>query len=220
MVRFVEDDETGDESEHSGLAPVIPLFAPRGDAGARGDAPAVATPVHERAGRDHGGRAQPDRDHVEQMLVKRLRTRQLSVREARGIAREQGLTDDLVDEVVEAFVDRGYLDDARLAEQLVHAAVGRKGHGRTMIAQTLSRRGIAADTVDAALAELPDDDAERALDFARQKARSMGSLDRDAALRRLHGQLARRGFPGSVAMTAARTALAEAGIGASTVRFR
>ena len=74
--------------------------------------------------------------------------------------------------------------------------------------------------VDAALDELPDDEAERALDFARQKARSMGSLDRDAAVRRLHGQLARRGFGGSMAMTAVKQALDEAGVGSSTVRFR
>jgi regulatory protein len=73
---------------------------------------------------------------------------------------------------------------------------------------------------DAALAELPDDDADRALDFARTKARSMSSLDRDTALRRLVGQLSRRGYGGSVAMTAARQALDENGSGGSGVRFR
>jgi len=79
---------------------------------------------------------------------------------------------------------------------------------------------ISREVVDAALDELPDDEAERALDFARQKARSMGSLDREAAVRRLHGQLSRRGFGGSMAMTAAKQALDEAGVGASGVRFR
>lgn len=155
-----------------------------------------------------------------QALVKRLRTRQLSAKEARGLLAELGLDTDRVEVVIADFESRGYLDDARLSEQLVYAATSRKGQGRRAIAQTLSGRGIPRDVVDAALAELPDDEAERALEFARQKARSMGSLDRDAAVRRLHGQLARRGFGGSMAMTAAKQALDEAGVGASGVRFR
>ena len=50
--------------------------------------------------------------------------------------------------------------------------IERKGQGRRAIAQTLAQRGIPRDVVDAALATLPDDDAERALEFARTKARS------------------------------------------------
>ena len=65
------------------------------------------------------------------------------------------------------------------------------------------------EVVDAVLAELPDDEFERALDFARQKARSMRDLDREVALRRLSGQLARRGYGGG-ALAAARQALDEA----------
>ena len=161
-----------------------------------------------------------DVEGATQALVKRLRTRQLSEREAKGLLSERGLDADAIEGVIADFQARGYLDDARLAEQLVYAATSRKGQGRRAISQTLSGRGIPRDVVDAALDELPDDEAERALDFARQKARSMGSLDREAAVRRLHGQLARRGFGGSLAMTAAKQALDEVGIGASGVRFR
>jgi regulatory protein len=161
-----------------------------------------------------------DVDGATQALVKRLRTRQLSAKEARGMLAERGLDSAAAEDVVADFEARGYLDDARLAEQLVYAATSRKGQGRRAISQTLSGRGIPREVVDAALDELPDDEAERALDFARQKARSMGSLDREAAVRRLHGQLARRGFGGSMAMTAAKQALDEAGVGSSKVRFR
>ncbi len=161
-----------------------------------------------------------DVEGATQGLVKRLRTRQLSVREARAMLGERGLDNSAAEDVVADFEARGYLDDARLAEQLVYAATSRKGQGRRAIAQTLSGRGIPREVVDAALEELPDDEAERALEFARQKARSMGSLDREAAVRRLHVQLARRGFGGSMAMTAAKQALDEAGVGSSGVRFR
>lgn len=168
----------------------------------------------------HHDEPEVDVEGATQALVKRLRTRQLSAKEAKGLLSERGLDADAIEGVIADFEARGYLDDARLAEQLVYAATSRKGQGRRAISQTLSGRGIPRDVVDAALDELPDDEAERALEFARQKARSMGSLDREAAVRRLHGQLARRGFGGSMAMTAAKQALDEAGAGASGVRFR
>jgi len=159
------------------------------------------------------------REAAETALLKKLRSRSLSVREARGVLAGHELEEHEIDAVVDAFLGHGYLDDARLAEHLVHVATDRKSQGRQAVAQALSARGVPRDVVDAALAELPDDDAERALAFARQKARSMGSLDRDTALRRLHGQLARRGFGGSTAMSAARQALDEAGSRPSSVRF-
>ncbi len=93
----------------------------------------------------------------------------------------------------------------------VHAALTRNKDGRRGIAQKLAKCGIARDVADAALAELPDDDAERALEFARTKARSMGGLDRDTAIRRLSGHLCTTQHPGHVSLTAARAALDEAG---------
>ncbi|WP_295854927.1 regulatory protein RecX [uncultured Microbacterium sp.] len=123
--------------------------------------------------------------------------------------------DAIADELIDRFVDLGYLDDAAFAEQLAMSAVERKGEGRRAVAETLRKRGIPRDIAEAALAELPDDDAERALEFARSKVRGVDGAEYDAALRRLAGQLARRGYPSSVALTAARTALEEAGIGRS-----
>jgi regulatory protein len=162
-----------------------------------------------------------ERDIAEKNLLKKLRARSLSVREARTVVAERDLDDEAVETVLDGFLRRGYLDDAALAEQLIHAGVDRKGQGRQVIAQTLAKRGIPRDVADAALAALPDDDLDRALEFARAKARSLRDVDRDTALRRLTGQLARRGYPGSVAMTAARQALDEqGGSGRSGVRFR
>ncbi|MFT3798657.1 regulatory protein RecX [Microbacterium sp.] len=145
---------------------------------------------------------------AEQALLKRLRTRSLSEREARAFLREQRLSPEAVESIVAVALGHGYLDDARLAEQLIHSGTTRKGQGRRALAQSLAQRGIPREVIDAALAELPDDDAERALEFARQKARSMRGLDRDAALRRLSGQLARRGYA-ATALSAARQALDE-----------
>lgn len=149
------------------------------------------------------------RARAETVLVKRLRGRSLSVREARAVLAESGVEHPDDEDIIAAFLDNGYLDDLRLAEQLLDGALGRKAQGRSAVAQTLSRRGLEREVIDIALASLPDDEEERALEFARHRARTMDGLAPDVALRRLHGQLARRGFGGPVAMSAARQALDE-----------
>lgn len=167
--------------------------------------------------------AEPDtderREQAEARLVKALRRRSLSVSEARAKLREDQLDADDIDEIVERLVRLGALDDAALADQLVYAGVERKNQGRRAIAQSLSARGIDRAVIDQALAELPDDDFERALEYARGKAASLLRFDDDTALRRLSGQLARRGYGGGLALSAARAALEEARRPRSSVRF-
>ncbi len=135
--------------------------------------------------------------------------------------RGEGLDSAQIDDVVTEFHRRGYLDDRMLAEQLVSSGAERKGMGRIALARALTQRGIARDSVDEALTELPDDDAERAMEYARSKAPSLSRLDADTALRRLAGQLARRGYNGALALSTARKALSEQGgtRGTSGVRF-
>jgi regulatory protein len=151
----------------------------------------------------------PESDDVRATLVRRLARSALSEREARAFLREQSVDAAVAESVIADVVDRGWLDDAALAEQLVHSGTQRKRQGRRAIAQTLNARGISAEVAAVALSSLPDDDADRALEYARSKAHGLRSYDETTALRRLMGQLARRGYPGSVASTAARTALAE-----------
>ena len=233
MVRFSTPDDPAAGEGESGLAPVIPLFGAAAPASSPTAAPewrSTWDDVDERVddGYDDGfgviddgvdACAAIERDIAEKNLTKRLRTRQLSVAEARAVLTERDLDRETVDAVLERFQDLGYLDDAALAEQLTHVGVERKGQGRKAIAQTLTKRGIPRDVADAALASLPDDDAERALEYARGKVASMARLDREAAVRRLAGQLARRGYPGGVALSAAKQALEESG-SSSGVRFR
>lgn len=157
----------------------------------------------------------------EESLLRKLRSKSLSIAEARLVLRGHDLDAAQVDDVIDDFCRRRYLDDAILADALVTSGVERKGQGRVALSRALSQRGIPRDVIDAALDELPDDDAERALDFARTKARSMGRLDNETAVRRLVGQLSRRGYNGAVAMNAAKAALREIGSGGSSsgVRF-
>jgi regulatory protein len=158
-------------------------------------------------------------EDADDMLTRRLRRSALSEREARTFLAQRGVDPGTIEETLDRFTGRGWIDDAVLAEQLLYAGTSRKGQGRRAIAQTLAQRGISRDVAEAALATLPDDDAERALEYARSKAHGLRSYDLDTAMRRLTGQLARRGYSGSVSSTAARTALTEQR-GAGGVRFR
>lgn len=158
-------------------------------------------------------------EDADDLLTRRLRRSALSEREARTFLAQRGVDPATVEETLERFTGRGWIDDAVLAEQLLYAGTSRKGQGRRAIAQTLTQRGISRDVAEAALATLPDDDAERALEYARSKAHGLRSYDLETALRRLTGQLARRGYSGSVSSTAARTALTEQR-GTGGVRFR
>jgi regulatory protein len=173
------------------------------------------------AGTPDDAPADPDesRARAEEALVRKLRGKQLSVSEARTVLRDNEVDRDTVEDILDEFQHRGYLDDRTLAQLLVTSGVERKGQGRIALSRALSQRGIPRDVIEEALEELPDDDAERALEYARRKASGMSRLEPDTALRRLLGQLARRGYGGSVAMNAARTALREAGSGRSGVRF-
>jgi regulatory protein len=195
--------------EECGLAPVIPLFA--GRPADQWDTSWIDDPAPRPARtdpEDPAGEEDPVA-HAESVLLRKLRTRQLSAREAAGVLRGEGVAEEAADGLIARFAELGYLDDAALAERLVEVATERRGHGRHVIAQTLVRRGIPRDVVDAALAALPDDEDERALEFARSRVRGMRSLDAQTAVRRLAGQLARRGYGSSVALSAARRALEE-----------
>jgi|EndMetStandDraft_3_1072993.scaffolds.fasta_scaffold520319_2 regulatory protein len=180
----------------------------------------AATPSTVDEDDDGDGAAGSSAEGAEEALTRRLRRSALSERESRTFLAQRGFDAGVVDAVIDRFTTRGWIDDAVLAEQLLYAGTSRKGQGRRAIAQTLTARGIARDVADAALATLPDDDDDRALEYARSKAHGLRSYDLDTAMRRLMGQLARRGYSGSVASNAARTALTEQRGSGGGVQFR
>jgi len=228
-------DDSPDEAEGGSASAAHPAFsaaerraggrgrlAAERRAGGRGRLRALGAHSDAEDRADEADTADPGELHrrAEEALVRRLRSRQLSVSEARTVLRENDLDRDGIEQVIDEFTARGYLDDRTLASLLVTSGVERRGQGRLVLSRALAQRGIPREVIDEVLAELPDDDAERALEFARSKAPGMSRLEPETALRRLLGQLARRGYGGSVAMSAARTALREAGGGrGGGVRF-
>jgi len=157
---------------------------------------------------------------TEQLSMKALGRRSLSRRELERALRDRGVDDEAVTREADRLARVGLLDDAALAQTLVASLQERKGLGRTAIAAELTRRLLAPAAIEYAL-ELIDtgDELARAREVARKRASQLTSLDRDTAVRRLSGYLARRGYSGSTVRAAVEQALPQRQAG-STVRFR
>jgi regulatory protein len=155
----------------------------------------------------------PERDaRIDRLVVSRLRRSALSVAEVRAVLAEHGLDEAEIEEWIERYERFGYLDDARLAEQLVHVNGARRGRGSGAILQELSRRGVDPSAARAAVEDLdPDVERRNALEVARRRAGQLTGLDRQTAERRLSAFLQRRGYPGDIVREAVTAALAADG---------
>lgn len=121
-----------------------------------------------------------------------------------------------IDDVLARLTDAGLIDDDDFAQQWVASRSRYSGRGRLALRRELRTKGVAAHTVEAALAEIePEDERAQAVVLATKKLAS-SSLDlsdsgeRAKAYRRLAGVLGRRGFPPDVISSVVAQTLAEA----------
>ena len=120
--------------------------------------------------------------------------------ELAGLLAEREIPDEVADEVLDRFTEVGLIDDAAFATAWVDSRHRGRGLGKRALAQELRRRGVDDELARDALDELdPDQEEETARALVRRKLRSMRSLDRQVAMRRLLGMLARKGYPGGLA---------------------
>jgi regulatory protein len=217
------------------LAPVSYLFGARPSASSaphRGESPADDSVEGQPEWNDAWGADIDDscarlddetaRDRlldVERVSLKALSRRDVSRRELERTLRDAGIDEESIARECERLARAGLLDDTALAQTLVARLQERKGLGRTAIAAELARRMLAPSAIEYAL-DLVDtgDELARARELARKRAGQLTGLDRDAAVRRLSGYLARRGYSGSTVRAAVDEALASRPTG--TVRFR
>ncbi|KZE92650.1 Regulatory protein RecX [Agromyces sp. NDB4Y10] len=147
-------------------------------------------------------------ERIDRLIVSRLRRASLSIAEVRATLAEHGLDDHEIEEWIERYVRLGYLDDRRLAEQLVHSHGVRRGRGSGALLHELGRRGIDGELARSALETLdPDVELEHATLIAERRARQLAGLDPAVAHRRLTAFLLRRGYGSEVVREAVRAAL-------------
>ncbi|MGI5217346.1 recombination regulator RecX [Nocardia sp. CA-290969] len=162
---------------------------------------------HESDAGDPGGN--PPGGSVEQAKEACLRLLAVRARSRAELAQRlaaKGFAAEVAERTLDRLAEVGLVDDAEFARQWVRQRHSFAGKGRQALAQELRRKGVAAEDSAAALAEVTaDDEHDRATELVRRKLRTLpAGLDREKAMRRLVGMLARRGYGHSVAYTVVR----------------
>ncbi|MFT2753587.1 RecX family transcriptional regulator [Clavibacter sp. Sh2088] len=159
------------------------------------------------------------RRRADNVLANRLRGRGLSLAEAREVLEGAEIDSDIAEETLARYVSLQYIDEAALAEQILHTHLDRKGLGRRSVEMEMRRRKLDPLVIEEAMAEQPDDELARATEVAMKRVGQLSSYDDETAERRLTSFLMRRGYGGAVVRDAAKAALATRR-GSSRVRFR
>ena len=143
------------------------------------------------------------KDRALRLLAVRWRSRE----ELRRRLIYAGFEEQAVLGALKDLAEAGLVDDERFAAEMVRDQAGRRRSGNRAIRSALAAKGVPTEISARAMDSL-DDEAERALELATRRAVRMSGLAPEAAYRRLHGMLVRRGYGPGVARDACRSALA------------
>jgi regulatory protein len=114
--------------------------------------------------------------------------------------------------VLDRFVEVGLIDDAAYAQAYVAAKHRERALGVAALRMELRRKGVADQTVDAAVSVLDQDaERERAMALISRRVDAAMAHGPVAARRRLVALLARRGYSAELACQVVDAALAEYG---------
>jgi regulatory protein len=125
---------------------------------------------------------------------------------------ERGTDDAVARRVLDRFEQVGLVDDVAFAEMLVRSQRAGRGLARRGLAHELRRKGLDDETTQAALDQVDDEsELELARSLVARRLPSTRGLPYEKRMSRLAGMLARKGYPGGLAMSVVREALAADG---------
>lgn len=123
--------------------------------------------------------------------------------------RRRNVPHDVAERVLSRFSDVGLIDDAAFSQAWVQTRHLGRGLARRALAAELRQRGVADETVNAAVETLGLDQEETtARDLIARRLAATRGLDPAKRMRRLVGVLARKGYPAELAYRVVREALA------------
>jgi regulatory protein len=159
-----------------------------------------------------GGTEAQARDSCLRFLTDRARSRA----ELSQHLEKKGFEPDVIERALDRLAEVGLVNDASFAEQWVHSRHNYSGKGRQALSMELRRKGIGQEDASKALAQVTnDDERERAAELVRKKLRTVSvpsdRTERDKAVRKLVGMLARRGYGQSMAFEVVKAELAQQG---------
>ncbi|MGZ4615351.1 MAG: regulatory protein RecX, partial [Actinomycetes bacterium] len=123
--------------------------------------------------------------------------------------RRRAVPDDVAERVLDRFVEVGLINDAAFADEWVRSRHATRGLSRRALAHELRTKGVDDELAAAALDRLDDDDERSAAQaLVAKRLPSLRGHDAQVQTRRLVGMLARKGYPGGLAMQVVRAAVA------------
>jgi regulatory protein len=169
----------------------------------------------DQAGGSGVSRPGPDADQeavARKILLDTLTGQARSRSELATKLARKGVPEEVAERLLNRFEEVGLVDDEAFARLWVQSRQSGKGLARRALAQELRRKGIDDETARTVLEEVdPDDEVESARLLVRRKLRTAASLDRDTAIRRLSGMLARKGYPAGVSFRVVKEELESLG---------
>jgi len=143
--------------------------------------------------------------------TKTLGRRAMSSAELRDALLKREFDEHLVEEVIENFEERRFLDDLSLAETITEKLRTTKKASASVISRKLTERQIPRHLIEQVISTIDrEEDHDILYGLALERARKLGSLEPEIAKRRLFGYLQRRGWGGPDVMNAVVRALEEA----------
>lgn len=147
------------------------------------------------------------------ILLDQLTGRARSRAELAQALAKRGVPAELGDRLLDRFEQVGLVDDEAFARSWVESRQAGKGLARRALGQELRRKGVSAEDATAALESI-DEEAEEsaARELVQSRLRRLSGADRQTAVRRLTGMLARKGYPPGLAHRVVREALDAVGV--------
>ncbi len=135
------------------------------------------------------------REDFFELAVKKLRARSYSEAEIRQYLSEAGASSAEAEEVLQRLIELSYLDDYRVAENVVRSLQRGKAGGRLYWQEKLRKRGIRADIIEEILAGYSgEEEYRKALELAITYLQGKAKQNINQKMRGLTALLLRRGF--------------------------
>ncbi|MBD8505416.1 regulatory protein RecX [Hoyosella sp. G463] len=152
--------------------------------------------------------------HAKSLCLRWLAMRAHTRDELRTKLESKGIPTPISDAVLERFAEVKLIDDAEFAQAWVRSRHQYAGKGKRAIANELRRKGVDDEDAQHALGTISDDDErDRARELVDKRLRASAPVDwsdpreKQRAIQRLVGMLARRGYGPSISYNVVTEAL-------------
>lgn len=171
-----------------------------------------------KASVEGGGTEAQARDVCLRLLTDRARSRH----ELETSLSKKGFSTEVANAVLARLEAAKLVDDAAFAEQWVHSRHTYSGKGKQALSRELRTKGVSPDVALGALDQIDaEDERARATELVRKKCRTLtlpssndpeARAERDKAVRKLVGMLARRGYSQGMAFGVVKAELDRRGV--------